>query len=87
MAKYYISSGTLQIVRSTSKTHLRAACDSVWELNDNDTIDEYFYIDERGFRDYASADGKTEVFRSKFVLKKAGWIVETNRRRRRKKKD
>lgn len=87
MAKYYISSGTLQIVRSTSKTHLAAACDSVCELNDNDTLDEYFYIDEQGFRDYTSADGQTKVYRSKFVLKKAGWLIEDNKRKRRKKKD
>lgn len=85
MAKFYISSGTLQIVRSTSKSHLDAACDSVWELNENDTLDEYFYIDERGFKSYASADGETEVFRSKFVLRQAGWIMEKPKRRRRKK--
>lgn len=87
MAKYYISSGTLQIVRSTSKTHLAAACDSVWELNDNDTIDEYFYIDQRGFRDYTSADSRTLVFRSKFVLTQAGWVAQNNKRKRRKKKN
>ena len=87
MSKYYISSGTLQIIRSTSKMPVMAACDALWELNDNDTLDEYMYIDQRGFRDYTSADGKTQVFRSKFVLTQAGWVMETNKRKRRKKKD
>ena len=87
MAKYYISCGTLQIICSTQMTKLEAACTSLWELNDNDTLDEYFYIDERGFRDYASADSNTDAFTSKFVLRKAGWTLEPKRKRRRKKKD
>jgi hypothetical protein len=82
MAKYYISSGTLQIIRSTNKSHLEAACDSVWELNENDTLDEYFYVNERGFRDYTNAGPETEVFTSNFVLRRAGWSVEPRRRKK-----
>lgn len=73
MAKYYIKSGTLEIIYSSPKYPFRAAQDTVWELNDNDTIDEYFYIDERGFRDYATADNETKVFKSTAVLDAAGW--------------
>ena len=76
MAKYYISSGTLQIIRSTSKMAVMAACDAVWELNDNDTLDEFMYVDERGYRDYKTADNKTMVYKTTSVLTQAGWSME-----------
>ena len=76
MAKYYISSGTLQIIRSTSKMAVMAACDAVWELNDNDTLDELLYVDERGYRDYKTADNKTMVYKTTSVLTQAGWSME-----------
>lgn len=76
MAKYYISSGTLQIIRSTSKMAVMAACDAVWELNDNDTLDEFMYVDERGYRDYKTADKKTMVYKTTSVLTQAGWSME-----------
>jgi hypothetical protein len=76
MSKYYISSGTLQIIRSTSKMAVMAACDAVWELNDNDTLDEYIYLDERGYKDYISADGLTTVLQTSHILKDAGWSLE-----------
>lgn len=75
MPKYYINSGSLQYIVSTDKDALGAAIQSVWELNDNDTLDEYFYVDERGMRDYISAEPDTQVFLSTFVLKKAGWTI------------
>jgi hypothetical protein len=50
--------------------------ESVWELNEFDTLDEYFYIDERGMKDYASALPDTQVFLTTFVLKKAGWTIQ-----------
>jgi len=76
MSKYYISSGTLQIIRSTSKMAVMAACDAVWELNDNDTLDEFMYVDERGYRDYKTADNKTMVYKTTSVLTQAGWSME-----------
>lgn len=75
MPKYYINSGSLQYILSTDKDPFEAAMQTVWELNDNDTIDEYFYVDERGFRDYMSAEPDTQVFKSTLVLKKAGWTI------------
>lgn len=76
MAKYYIKCGSLELIYSTHKTAKEAAMDSIWETNDNDTLDEHFYIDERGFRDYTSADNETKVLRTTTVMKKAGWTVE-----------
>jgi hypothetical protein len=76
MAKYYVKSGSLEIIFDSDNDPFEAAQDSVWELNDNDTIDEYFYIDERGFRDYVTADNETKVFKSTAVLDAAGWNLE-----------
>jgi hypothetical protein len=51
------------------------ACRTVlWECNENDTLDEYFYIDERGFRGYVSADGDTMVVPSVEVMEAEGWV-------------
>jgi hypothetical protein len=75
MPKYYIKCGTLELIKSSSKDAMSAAMDSVWELNGFDTIDEYFYVDERGMRNYISAEPDTKVFKSTLVLKKAGWTI------------
>lgn len=76
MAKYYIKCGTLELIYSTNKDAKEAAKDSIWETNQNDSLDEYMYLDERGFRDYISADGYTVVLRTKRILKEAGWSLE-----------
>ena len=75
MPKYYIQSGSLRYILSTDKDPFEAAMQTVWELNEHDTIDEHFYVDERGFRDYSNAQPDTQVFVSTFVLKKAGWTI------------
>lgn len=76
MPKYYIKSNTLELIYSTNKSALEAAIDSVWELNDFDTLDEYFYIDERGFKNYITANKETKVISTAKILKKAGWTIE-----------
>lgn len=76
MSKYYIKCGTLEIIISSDKDSFDTAIDSIWELNDNDTLDEYFYVDERGFRDYISAEPDTQVFSTVEILKKAGWTID-----------
>ncbi len=76
MAKYYVKSGSLEMIFASDKNPFEAAQQSVWELNDNDVIDEFFYIDERGFKDYITADGSTCVFKSEVVLDAAGWNME-----------
>lgn len=76
MPKYYIKSGTLEFILSTHKNAFDAAIQSAWELNDNDVLDEYFYVDERGMKDYKTALPDTQVFKSTFLLKKAGWSIQ-----------
>ena len=76
MSKYYIKCGTLEIIKDSDKDAFDTATDSVWELNDFDTLDEYFYVDERGFRDYISAEPDTQVFETVKILKKAGWTID-----------
>lgn len=76
MAKYYIKCGTLELIYSCDKCPREAAMDAIWEANDNDTLDEFFYIDERGYRDYSSADGFTSVLHTTHILKDAGWSLE-----------
>lgn len=75
MAKYYIKCGSLELQYSTNKTPLEAAIHSLGETNKFDTLDEYFYIDERGFRDYITADKCTQVIKLSKVAKKAGWRI------------
>ena len=76
MAKYYIKCGTLELIYSCDKAPRYAAMDAIWETNENDTLDEYIYLDERGYRDYTNADGHTRVFHTSHILKDAGWSIE-----------
>ena len=75
MAKFYIKCGTLEYICSTNTDAFAAAINSVWQTNDYDTLDEYFYVDERGLRDYISAEPDTQVFETMEVLKRAGWLT------------
>lgn len=75
MAKYYIKCGSLEYIMSTNKDAFSAAIHSVWQANDYDILDEYFYVDERGMKDYASALPDTNVFETVAILKKAGWTM------------
>jgi hypothetical protein len=73
MAKYYISSGTLQMIYSTNKNP-REACQTIlWEANEHDILDEYFYIDERGYRNYANANPDTTVIPTDEIISEEGW--------------
>lgn len=75
MAKYYVKCGSLELIYSTNKT-ARDACRTVlWEANEYDVLDEYFYVDERGYRTYVSADPSTIVIPSSEILKAEGWEV------------
>jgi len=79
MSKYYVKCGTLELIYSTTKTPLEAATHCLWESNSSDVLDEHFYIDERGFRDYLTADAKeTKVIQSGKVMKLAGWTLNDN---------
>ena len=73
MPKYYVSCGSLQLIYSTNKSPRDACKTVIWEANEHDTLDEYFYVDERGYRGYASADKETQVFPSDEILQEEGW--------------
>ena len=76
MSKYYIKCGTLELIYSCNKCPRDAAMDAIWEINDYDTLDEYIYLDERGYRNYVTADGLTCVLHTSHILKDAGWTLE-----------
>ena len=75
MSKFYIKCGTLELIHSTNYDPLNAAVTALWETNKFDVLDEYFYVDERGFRDYVSADKETNVVKLNKVAKIAGWEI------------
>lgn len=75
MAKYYVKCGSLELIYSCDKCPRDAAMDTIWETNDHDVLDEFFYIDERGFRDYTTADGLTSVLHTAHIMKDAGWSL------------
>ena len=72
MPKYYVASGSLNMIISR-KDALEAAISTLTEANKFDTIDEHFYVDERGYRDYVTADPMTNVIATKNVVQAAGW--------------
>ena len=74
--KYYIQSGTLQLIYSTDQKPLDAAVAALWETNKFDTLDEHFYVDERGFKNYATALPDTKVYKTAKVVRRAGWSME-----------
>jgi hypothetical protein len=73
--KYYIQSGTLQLIYSTSEKPFNAAVAALWETNKFDVLDEHFYIDERGMKNHMTALPDTTVIKSNKVFKKAGWEI------------
>ena len=72
MAKFYVKSGTLEVIISR-KDALEASIAGLLMTNKFDTIDEYFYVDERGYRDYVSADNTANVIATKSIVRAAGW--------------
>jgi hypothetical protein len=76
MPKYYIKCGTLELIYSTNKKPMRAAAAVLWETNKFDVLDEYFYVDERGFKDYLTAHPDTKVYKTEKIIEKAGWTME-----------
>jgi hypothetical protein len=77
VSKYYIKCGSLELIYSTKKNPYDAAITALWETNEHDVLDEYFYVDERGYRDYTTADKDTIVIESMSVLDSAGWDHDT----------
>ena len=74
MAKSYFNSGTLQIIFSTSKEPYEACRTIIHEINENDELDEFIYCDERGYRNYVTAQPDTFVVETEDILRKEGYI-------------
>ena len=55
MAKYYVESGDLRVVVQASKPVPAAAKALSW-VNDDDRLDRYVFVNERGFSSDRSAD-------------------------------
>lgn len=72
MGKFYVKSGTLEVMISR-KDAIEASVAGLLLTNKFDVIDEYFYVDERGYRDYISADKNTNVIPTKSIVRAAGW--------------
>ena len=72
MSKWYVKSNTVEkIVSIPHSTPLDAAIEVFNDTNHFDVVDEYFYVDERGMRDYTSADSLTKVIKTKRVMQRA----------------
>ena len=70
MPKFYVKSNSLELIVSCPDP-LEAAVKGFLATNKNDIIDEYFYIDEKGMRDYTNADSNTTVIRTADVVSAA----------------
>lgn len=67
MAKFYVSSGNFNMLVSKGNAG-EAAMYCSWFTNPDHILDEHFYVDERGFRDYITADPKTAVFKTENIF-------------------
>ena len=84
MPKYYVKCGTLELIVSTEQYPFEVAGRTLWESNKDDVLDEYFYIDEQGYRDPFSATPKTMVLTLKEVCKAEGWTLSNDQNTSRK---
>lgn len=67
MPKFYVKSNTAELITSCSDP-LEAAVRTLMSCNKNDVIDEYFYVDELGMKDYITATPNTTVIRTEDVI-------------------
>ena len=81
MAKYYISTGNFQGIVSSNKEPMQVLEECIHEFMgdyfDNgevDEMDEFIYCDERGYRNYVSADPQTFVVDTIHLLQRTGYI-------------
>lgn len=80
MAKYYISSGSINCLFSTNWDQSLIAAHflkrAYYEINANPNIpmilDEYIYIDERGFRNWFTSTPDTFVIKTQDVKQRCG---------------
>jgi len=61
------------MIYNTNKNPVEACCDMLEEINENDTLEEYFYVDERGFRGLRTAQSDTVVIETESIMDISGW--------------
>jgi hypothetical protein len=72
MSKWYVKSNTVEkIVSIPHSSPMMAAIQVFNDTNEFDIFDEYFYVDERGFRDYTNADSLTQIIKTPKVMIRA----------------
>lgn len=67
MPKFYVKSNTAELITSCSDP-LEAAVRTLMSCNKNDIVDEFFYVDECGMKDYMTATPNTTVIRTEDVI-------------------
>jgi len=67
MPKFYVKSNTAELITSCSDP-LEAAVRTLMSCNKNDIVDEFFYVDECGMKDYITATPNTTVIRTEDVI-------------------
>ena len=73
MAKYYVKSGTLEVIISTKLPPRECAGACIWEATKHDKLDHYITVDERGFKKYNKASA---YFKTEDIMEQEGWYVE-----------
>lgn len=72
MSKWYVKSNTVEkIVSIRDSSPMDAAIAVFNDTNEFDIFDEYFYVDERGFRNHTNADRLTQVIKTPKVMIRA----------------
>lgn len=67
MPKFYVKSNTVELITSCCDP-LEAAVRALMGCNKNDIVDEFFYVDECGMRDYTNATPTTTVIPTEDVI-------------------
>lgn len=67
MPKFYVKSNTAELITSCCDP-LEAAVRALMDCNKNDIVDEFFYVDECGMRDYTNATPTTTVIPTEDVI-------------------
>ena len=76
--KLYIASGEFRQALDVGKSNRKQAVIEMFinDLTGSELIDNYVYVDERGCRDYISADNETTVFETEDILEECYHILE-----------
>tara|TARA_B110000503_G_scaffold96282_1_gene144844 strand:+ start:1885 stop:2145 length:261 start_codon:yes stop_codon:yes gene_type:complete len=76
--KLYIASGNFRQTLDVGKSNRKQAVIEMFinDLTGSELIDNYVYVDERGCKDYISADNETTVFETEDILEECYHILE-----------